>query len=66
MGEEALGRELVDPAVKLLSTAIAIILEDHHDIALTGNGAERFEVLERAGEDVATLSRAAQVLLDRR
>ena len=56
----------MDPAVKLLSTAIGIIFEDHADEALTGSAPERFEALKSAGEDVASLSHAAEVLLSRR
>lgn len=66
MTEHGLGSDLVDPAVKLLSTAIGMILEDHCDEALTGSAPERFQVLQLAGEDVAALARAAQVLLERR
>ncbi|MFP5328545.1 MAG: hypothetical protein ACLGHC_00180 [Alphaproteobacteria bacterium] len=66
MSKPGLGSDLVDPAVKLLSTAIGIIFEDHADEALTGSAPERFAALRSAGEDVATLSRAAEVLLNRR
>lgn len=66
MSKSGLGSDLVDPTVKLLSTAIGIIFEDHADEALTGSAPERFQALRSAGEDVASLSRAAQVLLTRR
>lgn len=66
MSKPGLGSDLVDPAVKLLSTAIGIILEDHADEALTGSAPERFQALKSAGENVASLSRAAEVLLSRR
>lgn len=66
MTEHGLGSDLVNPAVKLLSTAIGMILEDHSDEALTGSARERFQFLRSAGEDVAALARAAQVLIERR
>lgn len=66
MTEHGLGNELVDPVVKLLSTAIGMILENHSDEALTGSAPERFAAMEAAGRDIVTLSRAAEVLLRRR
>lgn len=66
MSRQGLGSDLVDPAVKLLSTAIGMILEDHSNEALTGSAPGRFERLKAAAEDIAMLSRAAQILLDRR
>jgi hypothetical protein len=66
MDRECLGSDLVNPAVKLLSTAIAIILEDHREQALAGSAPERFEELQRTGEHVAALSAAAGILLSRR
>lgn len=66
MKGNGLGSDLVDPAVRLLSTAIGMILEDHADEAITGTAPERFGALKLAGEDVAILALAAEILLDRR
>lgn len=67
-----LGEEVVDPALALLSTAIWIIMEDHATDAVTSmpgapsDRQQRFRLLGDAGADIAALSRAAEVLLNRR
>ncbi len=66
------GREVVDPAVQLLSVAIGMIMEDHVEEAVTtvppelaAQGA-RFQRLRQAGSDIVALAAAAEVLLRRR
>jgi hypothetical protein len=64
-----LGPELVDPAVRLLSTAIGMIMEDHADQAIQVGPASptsRFADLKSAGSDIGTLAEACEVLLRRR
>ena len=68
---QALDPDLVDPAVRLLGTAIAMIMEDHVDPALTANTADgRLDdfagELEQAGRAIIILAAAMRVLLDRR
>jgi hypothetical protein len=62
--------ELVDQAVRLLSTAIGIIMEDHAEVAIeigpTVPDRQRFDMLTQAGTDILALARAGEVLLRRR
>ncbi len=66
------GRDVVDPAVQLLSVAIGMIMEDHAEEAVTIVPASvpaqsaRFERLRQAGTDIVSLAAAAEVLLRRR
>ena len=67
----SLDPDLVDPAVRLLGTAIAMIMEDHVDSALTGRTADVpppdfAGELENAGQAITTLAAAMRVLLDYR
>jgi hypothetical protein len=61
--------EVASEAVRLLSVAIGMIMEDHADGAvsvLSSNVDERrqhFERLGRAGDDISALATAAGVLL---
>jgi ribosomal protein L18E len=65
------GKEVVEPAVKLLSVAIGMIMEDHVDEAVSimasdlATQSAHFEKLRQAGSDVVTLADAAEVLLRR-
>jgi hypothetical protein len=64
-----LGPDLVDPAVRLLSTAIGMIMEDHATQAIQvgpGPTPGRFNDLKRAGSDISALADACEVLLQRR
>jgi len=62
--------ELVDQAVRLLSTAIGMIMEDHVDEALTTRLLTAFGdhaiSLRAAGEDITILAQAVAVLQRRR
>lgn len=63
-----LGPELVDQAVRLLSTAIGMIMEDHADQAIQLGSdipARRFSDLKDAGSDIGALAEACEVLLRR-
>lgn len=63
-------RELVDQAVRLLSTAIGILMEERGDSAiemrLNPPGLEHFALLAEAGTEITALARAAEVLLRNR
>jgi len=61
--------DLVDHAVRLLGTAIGMIMEDHVDEAISQSSSDDavvFERLERAGRDITLLANAAVVLLHRK
>lgn len=63
-----LGPDLVDQAVRLLSTAIGMIMEDHADQAIqpeVDNPARRFSDLKSAGSDIRALAEASEILLRR-
>jgi len=62
-------REIAEPASALLSVAIGTLMEDHADAAVsalpidTGDCVRHFERLRCVGNDIATLAKAAEVLL---
>ena len=63
-----IGAETVTEATKLISSAIAQILEDVHSDAVFGEDAEdrcRIVTLATAGRDVAALAAAMEILTRR-
>ena len=63
--------KLVEDTVRLPGTAVGMIMEDHAEAALTVADTDRpadsrATTLRRAGEDIALLAGAMEVLLQRR